>query len=127
MNALDRVFRIIPKDLMKGFVFDKLDTDRVIPNFENESEEEEFWEMDIFEADLMYCEDFYTWCGQEYSAEDICIMLNLFAENARLDLIDLEVVTPLNIVSTTVYYILRFQIMDEFEEWCKEKLRVTAI
>ncbi len=124
MNALDKVFRIIPKCLMKDFVCDKLICDKYFPTEEDNAENgynEQFWD-DIFEKDLVWCEDFYNWSGREYSAKDICVMIQFLHHGDYLDTFILGDIDPEYLVGHTINNILRYEINGEFQEWCKEKL-----
>ncbi len=106
---------------MKDFVFDKLICDKYFPTEEDNAENEEYWD-DIFEKDLVWCEDFYNWSGREYSAKDICVMIQFLHHGEYLDTFILGDIDPEYLVGHTINNILRYEINEEFEEWCKEKL-----
>ena len=107
---------------MKEFVIEKLiGSDKRVPIWEDKYGHEDFWE-DVFERDLKWCNEVYEWIGREYSAKDICIMIGFLSNGGHLDYCDLGDIDPDFIVEHTIYTILRYEIYNEFEEWCKEKL-----
>ena len=106
---------------MKEFVIEKLIDNKRVPIWEDKYGHGAFWE-DIFESDLNMCSDIYEWIGREYSAKDICVMIGFLSNGGHLDYCDLGNIDPYFIVGHTIYTILRFEIENEFEEWCKEKL-----